>query len=248
MVRRQQTSAYGCCGVLTWRSGGGEAVHAYASRSGRADCHCKEASTLTHRLSKSGQPFRPAPVSLLTHFRASDRRWDSDFLTLSHLLHSHALGRLTEFETHFDRHSPVVKPGRQWKTHELGGSVVYDLGTHLMDQVVVLFGMPKRITAFVGTQREGRSASDEDSCTVLLHYEGMLATVKAAVVSPETGQLRFWVRGEEGSWKKVTNNPASRLVTSTFGLHATVPPGRPRRPTQNWQATRRSGVRSGSGR
>ncbi|KAI4134138.1 MAG: hypothetical protein LQ347_001777 [Umbilicaria vellea] len=131
-----------------------------------------------------------------------NRRWDADFLTLSRLLRSDTLGRITEFETHFDRHSPVVKPGRQWKTRELGGSVVYDLGTHLMDQVVVLFGMPKRITALIGTQREGRPASDEDSCTVLLHYEGMLATVKAAVVSPETRQLRFWVRGEGGSFKK----------------------------------------------
>lgn len=135
--------------------------------------------------------------------RPPDRRWDADFLTLSRLLRSDTLGRITEFETHFDRHSPVVKPGRQWKTRELGGSVVYDLGTHLMDQVVVLFGMPKRITALIGTQREGRPASDEDSCTVLLHYEGMLATVKAAVVSPETRQLRFWVRGEGGSFKKV---------------------------------------------
>ena len=79
----------------------------------------------------------------------------------------------------------------------------YDLGTHLIDQVVTTFGMPKRITAFIETQREGRPTSDEDSCTILLHYEGMMATVKAAVISPEVEQLRFWVRGDKGSFKKV---------------------------------------------
>lgn len=87
--------------------------------------------------------------------------------------------------------------------------MVYDLGTHLIDQVVILFGMPERITAFVGAQREGRPATDEDSCTVLLHYQGMMATVKAAVVSPETRQLRFWVRGDGGSFKKVIDNPCN---------------------------------------
>lgn len=73
----------------------------------------------------------------------------------------------------------------------------------MTDQVVTLFGMPKRITAFIGAQREGRSASDEDSCTILLHYEGMMATVKASVISPEVKQLRYWVRGDKGSFKKV---------------------------------------------
>ena len=84
-----------------------------------------------------------------------------------------------------------------------GGGAVYDLGTHLMDQVVVLFGMPKRVTGFVGTQRKGNTSGYEDSCTVLLHYDGMMATVKAAVVSPEVRQLRYWVRGDKGSFKKV---------------------------------------------
>ncbi|KAA6411967.1 MAG: NAD binding Rossmann fold protein [Lasallia pustulata] len=131
-----------------------------------------------------------------------NRRWDSDFLTLSELIKNKTLGRVTEVETHFDRHSPKVSPGREWKTQDIGGTAGYDLGTHMTDQVVTLFGMPKRITAFIGAQREGRSASDEDSCTILLHYEGMMATVKASVISPEVKQLRYWVRGDKGSFKK----------------------------------------------
>ncbi|MCJ1362464.1 hypothetical protein MMC16_001567 [Acarospora aff. strigata] len=132
-----------------------------------------------------------------------NRRWDSDFLTLSHLIKDNTLGRVVEFETHFDRYRPNVPSGDSWKTKVLpGGGAAYDLGTHLIDQVVVTFGLPKRITGFVGTQRENNTNGYEDSCTVLLHYDGMMATVKAAVVSPEINQLRYWVRGDKGSFKK----------------------------------------------
>ena len=65
------------------------------------------------------------------------------------------------------------------------------------------FGLPERVTGFVGSQREHNPEGLEDSCTVLLHYDGMLATVKAAVVSLEVEQLRYWVRGVRGSYKKV---------------------------------------------
>ena len=133
----------------------------------------------------------------------ADRRWDTDFLTLTSLLREGTLGRVVEFETHFDRHRPVPAQGG-WKTKPGPGTgATYDLGTHLMDQIVVTYGLPKRITGFVGSQREENLNGLEDSCTVLLHYSGLLATVKAGVVSPEVKQLRYWVRGTKGSYKKV---------------------------------------------
>lgn len=132
-----------------------------------------------------------------------DRRWDADFLTLSTLIRNGTLGRIVEFETHFDRHRPQG-PTAGWKTGmRPGGGAVYDLGTHLIDQVVVAFGMPKRITAFISPQGANNVTGYEDSFTVLLHYDGMIATAKAAVISPEIEQLRYWVRGENGSYKKV---------------------------------------------
>lgn len=148
-----------------------------------------------------------------------DRRRDSDFLTLSQLVRDGTLGRIVEVETHFDRYRPAVPAGVSWKTKVIpGGGAVYDLGTHLMDQVVVLFGMPRRITGFVGTQREGNRSGYEDSCTVLLHYDGMMATVKAAVVSPEVNQLRYWVRGDKGSFKKVCSLKSERRRLSVLML------------------------------
>ena len=132
-----------------------------------------------------------------------DRRWDSDFLTLSELIDKAVLGRIVEFETHFDRYRPQAATSG-WKTKILpGAGVVYDLGSHLIDQVMLKFGLPERITGFIGSQREDNTTGYEDSCTILLHYNAMLATIKAAVVSPEVEQLRYWIRGEKGSYKKV---------------------------------------------
>ena len=143
---------------------------------------------------------------LLTVYQ--NRRWDSDFLTILKFLDQKTLGRLVEFETHFDRHRPdAPDPASTWKAKSLpGGGAVYDLGTHLIDQEVLAFGLPEKITGFVGSQREQNPGEVEDSCTVLLHYNsGLLVTVKAAVVSPEEKQLRYWVRGDKGSYKKVSH-------------------------------------------
>ena len=150
---------------------------------------------------------------LLTVYQ--NRRWDTDFLTLSKLLEQRSLGRVVEFETHFDRHRPEAPdPASTWKAKLLpGGGAVYDLGTHLIDQVVVTFGLPEKITGFVGSQREHNPGEVEDSCTLLLRYtSGLLATVKAAVVSPEEHQLRFWVRGDQGSYKKVNKYHLSAFL------------------------------------
>ncbi|KAI9929825.1 hypothetical protein ASPWEDRAFT_147133 [Aspergillus wentii DTO 134E9] len=135
-----------------------------------------------------------------------NRRWDADFVTLSKLVKNGSLGRVVEFETHFDRHRPEepAADASKWKNKVIpGGSAIYDLGTHLLDQAVYLFGLPERVTGFIGTQRATNTTGFEDSFTVLLHYKGgLLVTAKAGVVSPEEKQLRFWVRGEKGSFQK----------------------------------------------
>ncbi|KAK2734890.1 hypothetical protein FQN55_002459 [Onygenales sp. PD_40] len=132
-----------------------------------------------------------------------NRRYDADYVTLYNLVKNGSLGRVTEYETHFDRHRPQMPTTGSWKTKVIpGGSAVYDLGTHLIDQIVHLFGLPKKVTGFIGSQREKNDSGYEDSFTVLLHYEQLLATAKATVISPEENQLRFWVRGDKGSFKK----------------------------------------------
>ncbi|KAK3366197.1 hypothetical protein B0T24DRAFT_638223 [Lasiosphaeria ovina] len=145
-----------------------------------------------------------------------NRRWDSDFLTIQQLLRDGALGRVVEFETHFDR----LRPDRPttWKGTlgmDAGGGVLYDLGTHLLDQVFVLFGMPSSVSAKFINQRDGRLVSgvgaDEqpDSISTVLSYAatGTLVHVRSAVVSVEARQLRFWVRGSKASYHKTGLDP-----------------------------------------
>ncbi|KAI4267540.1 MAG: hypothetical protein L6R38_008221 [Xanthoria sp. 2 TBL-2021] len=151
---------------------------------------------------------------LLTVYQ--NRRFDTDFLTLQSLLQTHTLGRLVEFESHFDRYKPTLANSKPWKTlPQPGGGAIYDLGAHLIDQIVQLFGLPQKITGFLGSQRSENAGGYDDSCTVLMHYaDGMLATVKVAVISAEAEQLRFWVRGEGGSYKKYHEDPQEAHLTS----------------------------------
>ncbi|PQE12888.1 hypothetical protein CJF30_00002800 [Rutstroemia sp. NJR-2017a BBW] len=133
-----------------------------------------------------------------------NRRWDSDFLTVKKLIGEGKLGRIVEYETHFDRYKAERPP--TWKgslTMDQAGGVVYDLGTHLIDQAYCLFGMPKTATAIFANQR-GDGAAEPDSMTVLLGYgdKGPLVTAKAGVMCIEEEQLRYWVRGSQGSFKK----------------------------------------------
>ncbi|KAB8247412.1 hypothetical protein BDV35DRAFT_379782 [Aspergillus flavus] len=119
------------------------------------------------------------------------RRWDADYLTLSKLIEDGSLGRIVDYETRFERHVPDIL-GSRWRTESIpGGGAIYDLAIR----------PAKRITAFLGNQREGIDGSD-DSFTVLMHYDEFMATAKAAVISPQEKQLRFWVRGTKGTFKK----------------------------------------------
>ncbi|KAI1102534.1 NAD(P)-binding protein [Jackrogersella minutella] len=151
-----------------------------------------------------------------------NRRWDSDFLTVQRLLRGDALGRIVEFETHFDRFR-LEKP-TNWKGLlgiDHGGSVVYDLGTHLLDQVYVLFGLPRGVFATLLSQRDGLVAGPQkpdlepDSFTVQLFYEGgLVAFARAVVVSAEARQPRFWVRGTKGSYRKSGLDPQEPQLRS----------------------------------
>ncbi|KAK3308322.1 uncharacterized protein B0T15DRAFT_105166 [Chaetomium strumarium] len=148
-----------------------------------------------------------------------NRRWDSDFLTVRRLMEEGVLGRVVEFETHFDRlrPNPPAAASLTWKASmgmDQGGGPLYDLGTHLLDQVFVLFGMPSAVYGKFVRQREGRlvkgSSDDEpDSVTAVLSYAdtGLVVQVRIGVVSVETRQMRFWVRGSKGSYHKTGLDP-----------------------------------------
>ena len=127
-----------------------------------------------------------------------NRRWDADFLALRALLQAGRLGKVAELHSHFDRFRPQV-PDR-WRDREGPGSGLwYDLGPHLVDQVLQLFGMPLAVDADLVLQREGAQAIDYFH--VQLRYPHLRAILHAGALVPGHG-LRFAVHGTGGSWIK----------------------------------------------
>ncbi|PWC33371.1 oxidoreductase [Azospirillum sp. TSO35-2] len=127
-----------------------------------------------------------------------NRRWDNDFLTLRACLENGEVGRPYHYEAHFDRFRPQIKPG--WREQGLAGSgVLFDLGAHLIDQALTLFGMPDRILADVGAQRPG--ALVDDWFHLVLGYGPMRAILHCGTVVCRPGP-RFQLHGDGGSFLK----------------------------------------------
>jgi predicted dehydrogenase len=126
-----------------------------------------------------------------------NRRWDGDFLTVRDLLAGGTLGRITHFESHFDRFRPVVR--QRWREEAArGGGLLYDLGPHLIDQTLALFGAPDTVTAFVHTRRDGGTAPDYAHLVLgYPQHEAVLHASALAAFAP-----RFVIHGTRGSYLK----------------------------------------------
>lgn len=131
-----------------------------------------------------------------------NRRWDSDFLTIRDALDGGLIGKVSHFESHFDRFRPVVRD--RWRERGGAGSGVwFDLGPHLVDQAVQLFGSPDRVLASLAAQRAG--AQTDDWAHVVLFY-GERRVVLHASMLVAGGTRRFAVHGEAGSLIKAAGD------------------------------------------
>ncbi|WP_437857221.1 oxidoreductase [Sorangium sp. So ce363] len=127
-----------------------------------------------------------------------NRRWDADFRTVRSCIEQGLLGEVASYEAHFDRFRPAIKQG--WREQEAPGSgILYDLGAHLIDQALVLFGLPRAVTADVLAQRSGARTVDYFHLT--LDYGKRRVIVRSSTLVPEPGP-RFAVHGDGGSFLK----------------------------------------------
>jgi predicted dehydrogenase len=133
-----------------------------------------------------------------------NRRWDGDFLTVRALLLQQALGRLTTFESHFDRFRPVPRAGTWKEAGSPANGLLFDLGPHLVDQALCLFGPPQAITASVRTDRD--NSAIEDAFDITLHYPRMLAHCRATMIAADPSP-RFLLHGTGGSFRKYGLDP-----------------------------------------
>lgn len=146
-----------------------------------------------------------------------NRRWDADFLALRSELDSGRLGPIHAFESHFDRHRPQVRD--RWRERdEPGGGIWHDLGPHLIDQAVILFGRPLGVTCDLAVLREGGRAADW--AHAVLRYADKRIILHADMTSPAPGP-RFAVHGAKASWLK------SGLDAQEDQLKAGLPVGGP---------------------
>ncbi len=131
-----------------------------------------------------------------------NRRWDADYLSLRQVLGSAALGRVVHFESHFDRYRPVV-PDR-WRERDLAGSGLwFDLGPHLIDQALQLFGCPDAVLVDLAVQRDGAKVNDyfHAQLRYTSTHPGLRVMLHASALVPKVGP-RFVVHGTVGSLVK----------------------------------------------
>ncbi len=132
-----------------------------------------------------------------------NRRWDTDFLGIRQLIADGRLGDVTHFESHIDRFRPQVR--ERWREQPGAGSGLwYDLGPHLVDQALCLFGLPDRLWASLAAQRDGGSVTDW--AHAVLEY-GRRRVLLHASMLVAGGSPRFIVHGTRGSAVKMKIDP-----------------------------------------
>jgi len=140
-----------------------------------------------------------------------NRRYVGDFVTLRNLLSEGVLGRVTLFESHFDRFRPELRPGAWREQAQPGSGIWFDLGPHLLDQALVLFGTPQAVSADIRVEREGAAA--DDAFDVTLHYPGMRALLRASMLALSPGPT-FAAHGTKGSFVKYGLDPQEAALKS----------------------------------
>jgi len=142
-----------------------------------------------------------------------NRRWDGDFRTVQQILRGRRLGKLLEYEAHFDRYAPL-RTRATWRDDPLPASgLLYDLGPHLIDQALLLFGKPEAVFADICSQRPAGKV--DDYFHLHLYYSGHKVILKAGVFVKEAGP-RYILHGDNGSFVKKGIDPQEELLRKGF--------------------------------
>jgi scyllo-inositol 2-dehydrogenase (NADP+) len=134
-----------------------------------------------------------------------DRRWDGDFGTIRKIVKSGQLGTIVEYECRYDRFRLEPKPNA-WreKADQPAAGVLFDLGPHVIDQALMLFGEPKAITASAFCERE--TSQVDDSFDVCVEYPHLRALGRARIIAYAPGP-HFLIHGTKGSFVKYGMDP-----------------------------------------
>jgi scyllo-inositol 2-dehydrogenase (NADP+) len=134
-----------------------------------------------------------------------NRRYDGDFQAIRELVAAGTLGRIVRFETHYDRFRPNLKPNAWREKAAPGAGILFDIGPHLIDHAMVLFGKPEAVTADVRIERQGGLA--DDAFDIMFHYPGSLRAVLSSSILAVAQRPRFLLFGTAGTFMKQTVDP-----------------------------------------
>ncbi|KAL8278605.1 hypothetical protein RQP46_008897 [Phenoliferia psychrophenolica] len=209
----------------------------YATACLNAGKHVVVEKPLTPTSAEAWELARLAKAKGLVLAVYQNRRFDGDFLTVKSLMAQNAFGELSEFESHFDRFKNEAAVTKMWKEAALPGSgAAYDLGSHLIDQILSLFGKPSKVTGIVRNSRLIGNPDVADSFLIHMHYEPtdapgrklpLIATARGCILSLQAPQLRFSIKGTSGTFIKhgldcqedqLKKGAASALSQSDYGV------------------------------
>ncbi|BBE24267.1 oxidoreductase [Arthrobacter sp. MN05-02] len=154
----------------------------------------------------------------------SNRRWDGDYLTVRSTVESGVLGRVRTFESAMESWKPSIT--KAWKRAAgpgAGGGVLYDLGPHLIDQALVLFGPAVPAFADLRIDRAG-GAADDTVFLVLQHLGGVTSSLHAGTLAPQV-RSRFRVTGDDAGLTVLGTDPQEGLLAAGMSPGAVAAPG-----------------------
>ena len=163
-----------------------------------------------------------------------NRRWDGDFLTLRKVLAGGALGRVATLESHFDRFRPIVREGTWKEAGNPANGLLFDLGPHLVDQAIALFGVPRTVWASVRLDRD--HSAIEDAFDICLGYPGLTVWCRSSMLACDAAP-RFLVHGTHGSFRKLGIDPQEPALVAGAHVPRLGEPGEWLREDAAWFGT-----------
>lgn len=181
----------------------------YAARAMRAGKHVvvEKPFTVTSAEARELIEISKTTQRLLTVFQ--NRRWDSDFLTVQRVLREGRLGKVVEVSAHYDRFRNYIE-ANTWKEEVSAGTgILFNLGSHMLDQMVVLFGLPQWVDARIGVQRPGGKV--DDFYDIRMEYANHLVIVKSSYLV-KASMPRYIIHAVNGSFVKYGIDPQEQAL------------------------------------
>ena len=191
----------------------------YARRALEAGKHVVVEKPFTTTVAEAEELVAFAASRGLTLSVYQNRRWDCDFLTVKQILSKGLLGHLVEFESTFPRYRNFIKPNTWKETGQDGGGLTYNLGAHVIDQAVQLFGMPEAVFADIATLR--KDSKVDDYFIIHLLRPSKAPEVKITLKSSYlmcASEPRFVLHGREdkSSWGILHTEKGGRIVHEPY--------------------------------